>query len=106
LGRLDGKAAVITGGLSGIGRQTSVLFAREGASVVVFDARDSSRDDGLAAAELVSCLGADSAFVQGDVRKPEYVDRAFETTIERFGGVLLSLRPSPGGGVFREKSPG
>jgi NAD(P)-dependent dehydrogenase (short-subunit alcohol dehydrogenase family) len=87
MGKLDGKTALVTGGLSGIGRATSVLFAEEGANVVVFDARDESRDDGLAAEELVAGLGSGGHFVQGDVRNTEDVDRAFAETVERFGGV-------------------
>jgi NAD(P)-dependent dehydrogenase (short-subunit alcohol dehydrogenase family) len=87
MGKLDGKTALVTGGVSGIGRATSVLFAEEGANVVVFDARDESRDDGLAAEELVAGLGSGGHFVQRDVRNTEDVDRAFAEAVDRFGGV-------------------
>jgi NAD(P)-dependent dehydrogenase (short-subunit alcohol dehydrogenase family) len=55
MGRLDGKVALITGAGSGIGRQASLLFAREGASVVVVD-----RDEG-AARETVALVGDEVA---------------------------------------------
>jgi len=87
MGKLDGKTALVTGGLSGIGRATSVLFAAEGANVVVFDALGESRDDGLAGDEFVAGLGSGGQFVQGDVRNPEDVDRAYAETVDRFGGV-------------------
>jgi NAD(P)-dependent dehydrogenase (short-subunit alcohol dehydrogenase family) len=87
MGKLDGRTALVTGGLSGIGRATSQLFAREGANIVVFDVLDASRDDGTPAGELVAGLGDGGLFVQGDVRNPEDVDRAFAEAVGRFGGV-------------------
>jgi NAD(P)-dependent dehydrogenase (short-subunit alcohol dehydrogenase family) len=86
-GRLENKVALITGGLSGIGRQTAVVFAQEGASVVVFDARDTSRDDDLPGDEFVAGLGGGGVFVHGDVRNPEDADRAVEAAVDRFGAL-------------------
>ncbi len=40
MGKLDGKVAIITGGASGMGRATSLLFAKEGAAVVIADVQD------------------------------------------------------------------
>ena len=90
------------GGVSGIGRATSVLFAEEGANVVVFDARDESRDDGLAAEELVAGLGSGGHFVQGDVGDTEDDDRAFTEAVDRFGGVhvIEQIRAQPEHGVI------
>jgi NAD(P)-dependent dehydrogenase (short-subunit alcohol dehydrogenase family) len=87
MGKLDGKVALITGGLSGIGRQTSLLFGQEGAHVVVFDMRGESRDDAMPAADLVASLPNGGLFVQGDVTEPADVDRAFDAALDAFGGV-------------------
>lgn len=100
MGKLEKKVAVITGGLSGIGRETAALFAKEGAHVVVIDARDSSRDDGLSGAALVSGLGAGAVFIQGDVTSPADVDRAFEVAIDRFGAVHVLVN-SAGMSMFK-----
>lgn len=87
MGRLEDKVVLVTGGLSGIGRQTSLLFAQEGAKVVVFDARSDSRDDALAADDFVASLPNAGLFVLGDVTKPEDVDRGFDAARDAFGRI-------------------
>lgn len=100
MGQLDHKVALITGGLSGIGRATAALFATEGAHVIVFDAQASSRDDGLDGEEFVSALGAAGVFIQGDVRNPADVDRAFEVALDRFGAMHVLVN-SAGISMFK-----
>jgi NAD(P)-dependent dehydrogenase (short-subunit alcohol dehydrogenase family) len=87
MGKLDGKVALVTGGLSGIGRQTSLLFGAEGARVVVFDLRGESRDDGTSGDDFVGSLPNGGLFAQGDVTEPSDVDRAFDAAVDAFGGV-------------------
>jgi len=87
MAKLDAKVALVTGGLSGIGRATAELFATEGARLAVFDAREESRDDGLPAAELVSRLGPDAVFVRGDVREAADVERAVAEVVERLSAL-------------------
>jgi NAD(P)-dependent dehydrogenase (short-subunit alcohol dehydrogenase family) len=80
MGRLDGKVAVITGAAGGIGREAALLFAREGASVVV---ADMSSEAGEATA--AECPGA--VFHEVDVSDPASVRALYAAAAERFGGV-------------------
>ncbi len=82
--RLRDKVALVTGGASGIGRATALVFAREGATVVVCDLNE----DGLE--EVVSEIqsaGGDSTAVAGDVSDASDARRMVETTVERYGRV-------------------
>lgn len=62
--RLRDKVALITGAASGIGRETGVLFAREGAAIVVVDVSDSA---GLETVEMIKSTGGRAAYTHADV---------------------------------------
>ncbi|MFL5737833.1 MAG: SDR family NAD(P)-dependent oxidoreductase [Actinomycetota bacterium] len=80
--RLEGKTALITGGNSGIGRATAMLFAKEGAGVAV-TGRNRERGDAVVA-EL-RATGRPAVFVEADVRSSEECRRTVETTLEELG---------------------
>jgi NAD(P)-dependent dehydrogenase (short-subunit alcohol dehydrogenase family) len=80
--RLDGKAALITGGTSGIGRATAVLFAQEGARVTI-TGRDEAR--GAEVVEEVRGAGSEGLFVRSDVRVAADCERAVRETLAAFG---------------------
>jgi len=81
-GELRGKVAVITGGTSGIGRDTAVLFAREGAKVVFTGRREAEGQETL---RLVRDVGGDGLFVKGDVAKAADVEAMVRKTVEKYG---------------------
>jgi NAD(P)-dependent dehydrogenase (short-subunit alcohol dehydrogenase family) len=64
--QLQNKVALITGGGSGIGRATAVLFAQEGAKVAVADV---NADGGLATIQMITEAGGEAFFVQADVSR-------------------------------------
>jgi NAD(P)-dependent dehydrogenase (short-subunit alcohol dehydrogenase family) len=84
MSKLDGKAAVVTGATSGMGRATALLFAREGAAVLA-----SGRDPGRGAAlvDEIRAGGGRAEFVPGDVALQETNERLVAKCRRAFGGV-------------------
>ncbi|RYD88244.1 MAG: SDR family oxidoreductase [Sphingomonadales bacterium] len=78
-GMLEGKAVVVTGGASGIGRAACILFAREGASVVVADINES------AASAVAAGIGAQAIGVRVDVADRASTDAMVAAAIDAFG---------------------
>jgi NAD(P)-dependent dehydrogenase (short-subunit alcohol dehydrogenase family) len=79
---LRGKVAIVTGGTSGIGRETAVLFAKAGAKVVVAGRRES---EGKETIDLVRAAGGDGLFVKTDVSRTAEVQLLVQKTVEKFG---------------------
>jgi len=82
--RLKGKIALITGAGMGMGREASLLFAEEGARVVVGDINKAAAEDTVA---LVKKAGGDALAVAGDVAVEADVQRMVEEGVKRFGGL-------------------
>lgn len=83
-GRFRGKAAIVTGGASGIGKTTAERFLEEGARVAVMDISDEAC--GAASAEL-KAKGYDPLFITGDVSKAKDVDRMVDEAVQTLGRV-------------------
>jgi NAD(P)-dependent dehydrogenase (short-subunit alcohol dehydrogenase family) len=79
---LEGKVALVTGGTSGIGRETAVLFAKAGAKVVVAGRRE---PEGKETVELIRAAGGDGLFLKADVSKASEVEALIQKTVEKFG---------------------
>jgi NAD(P)-dependent dehydrogenase (short-subunit alcohol dehydrogenase family) len=80
--RLPDKVALITGGTSGIGEATALLFSREGARVAI-TGRSLERGERLAG--KIEAAGGQAIFLQSDVRSAEQCRRAVDETLKAFG---------------------
>ena len=80
--RLEGKVALVTGGTSGIGRATALLFAREGSAVVI-TGRDEERGGDVV--REIEGQGGRARFVRADVTRAEDCRRAVAETVDAFG---------------------
>jgi len=80
--RLEGKSAIVTGSATGIGRATAVLFAKEGARVVVSDIDEAG---GLQVATRINAEGGQAIFVKADVSEVAEVERLIEAAVGAYG---------------------
>ena len=101
MNRLEGKVAVITGAGNGMGREAAVLFAGEGARVVVADFVE---DGGEATVAAVQEAGGDASFVKVDVSDEDQVRAMVDTTVSRYGALHVlynnaGIFPADDGGV-------
>lgn len=84
--QLKGKVAVITGGVSGLGRGCAELFVKEGAKVVLLDLNEELGK------EVVGHLGADNAlFAKTNVTDEQSVKDALQAATDKFGGVHVAI---------------
>jgi len=85
---LQNKVALVTGGTTGIGRDTAVLFANAGAKVVVSGRRET---EGKETSNLIRAAGGDGLFVKSDVSKPSDVQSLVQKTVEKFGRLDIAF---------------
>jgi NAD(P)-dependent dehydrogenase (short-subunit alcohol dehydrogenase family) len=96
--RLDGKVSIVTGGNSGIGKASAILFASEGAKVVIVDVDDFSKDEIL---EEIRRNGGDAVFLRADMAKVEDIKRMVASAVDTYGGLDVLFNNAGTGGRGR-----
>ncbi len=84
-GRLEGKVAIVTGGDSGIGRATAVLFAREGAKVAICYLDE--HDDAQATGDAIRDEGSEALLYAGDLGDPEICEELIANVVNKWGQI-------------------
>ena len=83
-GKLQGKAAIITGGDSGIGRAVALAFAREGADVLI-SYLEEEEEDAQQTAEIVEAEGRKCIKVPGDIGSEAHCQQMVQRAVQEFG---------------------
>jgi len=95
---LAGKVALITGGASGIGRATALLFAREGAAVAIADINENTGSETVLE---ITGFGGRAFFAPTDVTRSPDCERLVQHTIDKFGGIHVLFNNA---GIIRRAS--
>lgn len=93
---LKDKVALITGAASGIGESTALLFAREGAKVVITDIDE---ENGNKVLEKIKKEGGEAIFIKADTSDPSDSQKSVEKAIEKFGKLDIAVNNAGIGGA-------
>ena len=93
--QLENKVAIVTGGSSGIGRAVALLYASEGAKVVISDISESG---GKETVEMIKKNSGQAVFVKSDVSKPPDNEMLVRKAIESYGALHIACNNAGIGG--------
>jgi len=89
-GKLKGKVAFITGGDSGIGKAVALLYAKEGADIVIVYLSEHT-DAKNTATEIKELYGRDCLLVPGDISKERFCISAVKKAVDKFGKIDILI---------------
>lgn len=92
---LENKVALVTGSGSGIGKAIALLYASEGAKVVVSDIDEKGGDETVS---LIKSKGGEAIFIKADTSKPSDHKSLVEQTVKKYGGLHIACNNAGIGG--------
>lgn len=95
MGLLENKVAIVTGGGSGIGKEIALLYAKEGAKIVVSDINEQGANEVI---EEIKSKGGEAIFVKSDTSKPEDSKATVDVALKEFGGLHIAVNNAGIGG--------
>jgi NAD(P)-dependent dehydrogenase (short-subunit alcohol dehydrogenase family) len=99
MGRVEGKVAAITGAASGIGKETAILMAKEGARVAVLDLQE---EDGKKVVQEINNNGGKAQFWKLDVSDEAQVKKVFSEIVKEYGEITVLVNNA---GILGENKP-
>ena len=87
MGRLEGRSAVITGAASGIGRASALLFAKEGARLVIADKAEAVNET----AKMIADAGGTAVAMVGDAGDEAFVESLVARAVSEYGGLDVAF---------------
>lgn len=101
MGQLENKVAIVTGAGSGIGMETAILFAQEGAKVTISDINEEA---GRKVVDAIKSNGGDAIFVKANSASAEDNRKLVEETVQAFGALHISVNNAGVGSDFAKVS--
>lgn len=95
--QLENKVAIVTGGSSGIGRSVSLLYAFEGAKVVVSDLNEKGGEETV---DIIRKKSGQAVFIRADVSNPSDCEMLVKKTVENYGGLHIACNNAGIGGTL------
>lgn len=98
MNELKGKTAIITGAGSGIGKAIALLYAQEGAKIVVSDLNEQGGNETL---KEIQSAGGEAIFVKADTSQPGDCERMVKETLQKFGALHIAVNNAGIGGPIQ-----
>jgi len=92
---LEGKTAIVTGAGSGIGRSVALIYAQEGANVIISDINEKEGNDTV---QLITEKGGEAIFIKSDSSKAEENEKLVAATMDKYGALHIACNNAGIGG--------